>query len=111
VRRCFIGPGEKQVLITKHADALLVWRKFKSLNEQEGLYCSVFRNESRVLSSRLIQSAMQVAWLRWPGVRLYTYVNPRKVRSQNPGYCFLMAGWQRCGQTKGRLLIFEALPK
>jgi len=63
-------------------------------------------------SSDLIRSAMALAWQRWPGERLYTYVNPRFVKSANPGYCFLMAGWHRCGKTKSReLLILEALPK
>jgi hypothetical protein len=38
-------------------------------------------------------------------------VNPRRVRSSNPGYCFQLAGWRRCGITKIRkLLILEALP-
>jgi hypothetical protein len=23
------------------------------------------------------------------------------VKSSNPGYCFLRAGWTRCGETKG----------
>jgi hypothetical protein len=59
----------------------------------------------------LIQEATQLAWQRWPGQRLYTYVNPRKVRSTNPGCCFLKAGWRRCGVTKhNKLLILELLP-
>jgi hypothetical protein len=29
------------------------------------------------------------------------------VRSTNPGFCFLVAGWRRCGRTKGGLLILE----
>lgn len=37
----------------------------------------------------------------------YTYVNPEKVRSSNPGFCFLVAGWQRCGRTRSGLLILE----
>ncbi|MGP2435463.1 hypothetical protein ACTUQ0_14750, partial [Listeria monocytogenes] len=63
------------------------------------------------LSSLLIQSAMQMAWQRWPGQRLYTYVNPRKVASANPGYCFKQAGWRLCGITKSRkLLVLEFCP-
>jgi len=30
-------------------------------------------------------------------------INPRRVKSTNPGYCFLVAGWRRCGQTAGGL--------
>src|SRR5579871_1098653 len=110
VRTCFVGPGEKLVLLTAAGDALLAWRRFLSRNDQEGIYCSVFHNESRHMSSVLIAGAMQVAWCRWPGERLYTYVNPGAVRSSNPGFCFLQAGWRKCGQTPRGLLILEVRP-
>jgi hypothetical protein len=29
------------------------------------------------------------------------------VRSANPGYCFLKAGWRQCGWTQGGKLILE----
>jgi hypothetical protein len=105
------GPGEKMVLLTSRADALFVWRKFISMNDQDGVNCAVFRNEGDVLSSALIREAMQLAWRRWPGERLYTYVDPAKVKSVNPGYCFKMAGWKACGETKvNDLLILECYP-
>lgn len=105
------GPGEKMVLLTPCARALFVWRKFISKDQQGGVNCAIFRNEGAGLSSALILEAMRLAWLRWPGARFYTYVNPRKVRSSNPGFCFLQAGWRRCGVTKTRrLLVLEALP-
>jgi len=107
----FVGPGEYMALLTPDARALFVWRKFISLDRQTGVNCSVFRNEGPTLSSDLIREAMRLAWERWPGERLYTYVNPRKILSANPGYCFLKAGWRRCGVTKcRRLLILEVLP-
>lgn len=107
----FCGPGEKLVLLTPCARALFVWRKFRSMDCQTGVNCAVFRNEGAGISSALIQSAMQIAWVRWPGERLYTYVNPRRVKSSNPGYCFLVAGWRKCGITKRRgLLILEVKP-
>ncbi len=103
----FVGPGEKMVLLTAGCDALFVWRKFLSGDGQRGVNCAVFRNEGPLLSSFLIEEACQLAWGRWPGERLYTYVNPRKVRSSNPGYCFLMARFKRAGVTKwNKLLIF-----
>lgn len=103
------GPGEKMLLLTADATALFVWRKFMSKDNQQGVNCAVFRNESRHLASDLILEAMRLGWERWPGTRFYTYVNPRKVRSTNPGYCFLRAGWSRCGVTKTRkLLVLEA---
>lgn len=106
--KIFVGPGTKMVLLTRDADALFIWRKFKSLNEQEGVNCAVFRNEGPVLSSILILQAESMAWAQWPGERLYTYVAPDKIRSTNPGFCFKKAGWRQCGITKqNKLLIFE----
>lgn len=107
----FVGPGQKLVLLTADRLALFVWRKFISGDAQEGVNCAVFRNEGPARASDLIGDAMDLAWKRWPGARLYTYVNPRRVRSANPGYCFLKAGWGKCGLTKrNRLLIMEASP-
>ncbi|MBV9852103.1 MAG: hypothetical protein JO250_20755 [Armatimonadetes bacterium] len=38
-------------------------------------------------------------------------MNPAKVASPYPGYCFLKAGWHRCGRACSRcLLILEAVP-
>lgn len=110
-RNLFCGPGEKHPMMTPANDALFVWRKFIDDSGQTGVNCAVFRNESSYLASWLIEQACSVAWSRWPGERLYTTVNPKKIRSTNPGYCYLMAGWRPCGYTKVKqLLILEKLP-
>lgn len=111
-RRQFVGPGEHIVLRTGDGDAMFVWRKFIDDSGQTGVNCAVFRNESRHRSSELIRQADAVADCAWPGERHYTYVNPQAVRSQNPGFCFMAAGWRRCGITRGSLVILErpALP-
>lgn len=110
-RFSFVGPGEKMVLLTADLKALFVWRKFIDKSGQCGINCAVFRNEGDQLSSRLILEAEQLAWQRWPGERLYTYVNQRKIKSVNPGYCFKMAGWRPCGYTASKmLLILEKYP-
>lgn len=110
-RYLMAGPGYKVVLVDADYTALFIWRKFKDKSGQAGVNCAVFRNESKVLSSDLIVEACGIAWQRWPGERLYTYVNPRKIQSRNPGYCFKAAGWNRCGETKKRkLTILERLP-
>lgn len=108
----FVGPGERIVLITQCGKAMFVWRKFIDASGQKGVNCSVFRNESEEhLSSDLIKEAVRIAWERWPGERLYTYVNAKQIRSTNPGYCYKKAGWKFCGITKKRkYLIFELLP-
>jgi hypothetical protein len=74
-RKLFVGPGEKMVLLTKEEDALLVWRKFIDYSGQKGINCAVFRNESKILSSVLIEEAVLLAGRRWNEKRLYTYVN------------------------------------
>jgi hypothetical protein len=114
------GPGEKLVLKTPCGRAIFVWRKFKSDNGQQGVNCAVFRNEGAGVASELIRAADAIAWSRWPGHRLYTYVNPRKIkRSRQPGRCFLKAGWRymldankkRALTKRRRLLILEHLPE
>ena len=99
------------VLLTPDARALFVWRRFISKDHQDGVNCAAFRNEGAGLSSALILEAMCLAWRRWPGEGLYTYVDAKKIRNSNPGCSFLKAGWRRCGVTKDRgLLILEVLP-
>jgi hypothetical protein len=113
-RRLFCGPGEKIVLRTLEGDAFFVWRKFidgcvdvRTGQPQEGINCAVFRNEGSIRSSLLIEQADAVADFCWPDRRHYTYVRAARVRSTNPGFCFLKAGWRKCGISKGGLLVFE----
>ena len=110
--KLFVGPGEKAVLLTVNCDALFIWRKFKDKSGETGVNCAAFRNESALLSSDLIREACAIAWQKWPGERLYTYVNPRRIRSTNPGCCFIKAGWQRLPyRTKEKqLVILERWP-
>ncbi len=110
----FIGPGEKIVLLTAAADALFVWR-FQQIrdDQQVGVNCSVFRNEGIVRSSQLITEACEVAWDKWPGERLFTFIDPAKVKptirrgEQTWGFCYRKAGWNKCGVTPKGLLIFD----
>jgi hypothetical protein len=113
-RRQFCAPGEKMVLLTPEADALWVWHKAKPgmrLDGLEGVSCSVFRNESPHRSSDLILEAEALAWARWPGETLFTYVAPTKVASAVPGWCFMRARWKRVGESKGGLLLEQKQPK
>lgn len=106
--RRIVGPGEHLVLMTPDCRALFVWKKFVDPSGQEGIYCSVFRNEGPQLSSKLILEAEALAWEKWPGERLYTYVDADKVKSNVPGWCFIRAGWKRLKKETGSgKLIFE----
>ena len=110
-RNLVIGPGEKIVLLTPDHLAAFGWRKFIDKSGQTGVNCAFFRNEGQQLSSWLILEAEKLAWARWPGQRLYTSVDASAVKSANPGYCYIKAGWQRCGRSKARgLHILEKSP-
>ena len=118
-RTKFIGPGQYLALLTITCDALVVWRKFIDKSGQQGVNCSVFRNEGILLSSEMIKEAMELAWAKWPCERLYTYINPRLIRSVNPGYCFKMAGWDYVRDEAGKpiktkkanLMVMEFVPE
>jgi hypothetical protein len=110
--RQFMPPGEKMVLLTLRCDALFGWLKnrVERYDKQTGVCCTVFRNESASLSSHLIREADDIAWEKWPGERHFTYVDAAQVGSSNPGYCFLKAGWRKCGKSKRGLILLERLP-
>lgn len=110
-RKLFVGPGEKIVLRTFGGDAFFVWRKFIDDSGEQGVCCSAFRNESQHKSSELIRQADAIADFCWPSERHYSHIDPEKVRSRNPGYCFLVAGWSKCKhRTKSGLIVIEKLP-
>ena len=63
-----------------------------------------------------ILAAELVVFARWGVERLYTYVNAKRIRSTNPGFCFLQASWRQCGMTPGGhgrdpLVVLEKIPK
>ncbi len=101
-------------LLTPDGCALFLWiKQWFIANDPTGVICAVFRNEApeKYRSSELIQEAEVLAWERWPGERLFTYVDPREIKSSNPGFCFLSAGWQKCGVTAAKhLVILEVYP-
>lgn len=111
-RHLCVGPGEKLVLISVDGCAIFAWRKFVDDSGQQGINCAFFRNEGAfggtVLSSVLIREAEALAWQKWPGERLYTYVNTRLVGGD--GCCFKKAGWRKCGRSQSGKLILEKLP-
>jgi len=113
VAKRFIGPGSYICLLTPESDALFVWRKFidDCIPKQTGINCAIFRNEGTQKSSALILAAEPFAFNKWTReTRLYTYVDADKVRhKRDPGRCFLRAGWNYAGETKGGKLILEKL--
>lgn len=116
--REFMSSGRTLVMLT--LDALAVWGAIENLDPVGNLRwrCSIFRNESPVLSSELIREATERTHVYWrrrygglPPVGLTTEVDPRKVRpKRDPGRCFIRAGWRRRpGLTRG-LVVLDAPP-
>lgn len=99
--RDFVGPGRTIILRDPAGSWLFVWRKCKfRLDGQTGWECSIFRNEGQRRSSGII---LECEW--HVGGRVFTYVDSRKVRSSNPGWCFQCAGWRKAGRSKNRGLV------
>ena len=114
----FVPPGRCLVLLTPEADAVWVtsWPFAEYVRHAwAGAWvCSCFRNESRFLSSDLIDEAVSATLFRYgtpPELGFVTFVNAGKVRSTNPGFCYLRAGWERCGKTKGGLHALRLPPE
>ncbi|MEF3312628.1 hypothetical protein PV433_27430 [Paenibacillus sp. GYB004] len=101
-------PGRKLVLRTPQGDA--IWVTWSGIRD-DGLQaweCSIFRNESQFLSSEMIRDAIEATYSEWgtpPPDGIITYVNSSKVRSPNPGFCFLKAGFRKIGKSKKRGLV------
>lgn len=74
----------------------------------------LFRNLGGGRSSDLIRAATEETYLQWakrygelPPERLRTEIRRDAVRSSNPGYCYLMAGWEP-GETRRGIKFFWA---
>lgn len=111
---CFTPPG--RVLVFKTPCARAVWATSWPFAEYvkhawAGAWInSLFRNEGAGLSSELIRAAVIATSSSWdaPPLGLITFVDASKVRAkQNPGYCYLMAGFIHVGETKSGLLAFQ----
>ena len=114
--REFSPPGRKLVLINEDATATWVtsWPDAQYVHRiyPDAWICTLFRNESPVLSSDLIREAIAIT--RWkygkaPASGMITMIDASKVRSANPGYCYKQAGFKLVGKTQGGLLILQLL--
>lgn len=95
--RQFLYSGRKLVLRDTAGTILFAWMwpdDDKRMDDQTGYNCAMFRNESDRRGSDIILEAERMAYERWGKNRFYTYVDPGKVKSKNPGYCFKVAGYR-----------------
>jgi hypothetical protein len=110
--RQFLYSGRKIVIRDALGLVLFGWMfpdPDKRMDGQVGYNCAIFRNESQRRSSDIILECEQIALNKWGPNRVYTYVNPKKIRSANPGYCFKMAGWRKCGESKSGQHLLEKI--
>jgi hypothetical protein len=74
-------------------------------DEQTGAQCTIFRNESNILSSKIILKSEEIWENKYGKTRKFTYVHPEKIKSVNPGYCFQCAGWKKAEAKSNRGLV------
>lgn len=113
----FVPPGRCLVLLTANADAVWVsswpFAEYTKHAWAGAWVNSLFRNESTVLSSELIREAVAATRAHWADVPergFVSFVDPDKTRrKRDPGRCYIKAGWQRVGFTKGGLVALQQL--
>ena len=104
-------PGRRYVFVIGNEQA--VWCSHwpypeLALDGLDSWRCTIFRNESARLSSDLILEAMSLTAQLWderPRDGWVTWIDPAKVASEHPGYCFKMAGWRLDREWKHPKLI------
>jgi hypothetical protein len=101
----FMPPGETVVLYHPDGAVFGWWRPhpssgIKQMNGLDGWTCTIFRNETGLRASDLILSAEEFLRGKTCGPDgLLTYVWDKKIKSDNPGYCFKMAGYKAKGRS------------
>lgn len=131
--KTFTGCGREIVLVTECRRAVwaCVYQKTPSAcgsgksrgrageTDQRAVYLwrnMLFRNLGAGLSSDLIRTATEETYCQWikrygalPPERLRTEIGIATVRSSNPGYCYLKAGWERGEVKRGKLFLWAPL--
>lgn len=114
----FVPPGKCVVLLTSSNDALWItsWPLAEYVrHDWAGAWVnSCFRKEGDGLASEMITAAVSATLAVWPEppeLGIVTFVDPKKVKpKRTPGYCYLMAGWDHVGFTKGGLWVYQLTP-
>jgi hypothetical protein len=119
----FMPPGSCRVLVANNGKAVfgLSFPKAEFVKHAwAGAWvCSIFRNEDAgPLASKMIRDALAVMQTEYelPPLGCITFVDPRKVpgilvRGERvKGFCFMRAGFEAVGETKGGLIAWQLLP-
>jgi hypothetical protein len=128
----FTGVGREVVLL--HCSNLAVFASILQMTPaKKGSGCSrgrngksdengkqVWRNmlfrrlpECPVIASKLVRTATEATYIAWmrkygelPKERLRTEVDIRKIKSDNPGYCYKLAGYTKDRIVRGKLYLW-----
>jgi hypothetical protein len=116
----FVPTGRCMVLTAKTETGIAYWVTSWPFaewvkHEWGGAWiCSAFRNEGAALSSRMIREAVSATRAFFgepPPLGMVTFVDPKHVREKDdPGHCFIIAGFRPCGFTQGGLPALQMLP-
>jgi len=128
--KTFTGVGREIVLVTHCLRAVwaVVYQKTPSARGTGGSRGRVgvadakpryiwrnmmFRNLGAGLSSDLIREAVEVTYREWlrkygelPTERLRTEIGVSEVKSKNPGYCYIAAGWTHDRYVRGKRYLW-----
>ena len=112
----FVPPGRCMVLKRRDAFWVTSWPMAEYVKHAwaGAMVCSAFRNEGSELSSALILDALSATRWKWPDLPelgMVSFVDRSQVRpKRDPGYCYLMAGFEPAGETAGGLLALRIAP-
>lgn len=92
----FAPPSSDLILRDALGEMVFGWslQQFRADEFAGQLNCFIFRNESLRLSSEIILEAEARAVEKWGAMPAFTYIDPSKIASANPGYCFKQADWK-----------------
>lgn len=133
--RTFTGVGREVVLVTDCGRA--VWacvyqrtpsrrgtggsRGRSGIADEKSRYIwrnMMFRNLGAGSSAELIAEALATTYTEWerrygslPLERLRTEIGVRQVRSTNPGYCYIVAGWDVGETVRGKRYLYAPVPR
>ena len=128
--KTFTGVGQEIVLITSCGRAVWAWvyqrtpstrgtggsRGRTGIADTKPSYIwrnMLFRNLGAGLSSELIQSPLETTYMEWekrygmlPAERLRTEIGVKQIKSSNPGYCYIAAGWEPGPIVRGKRYLY-----
>lgn len=114
----FVPPGRCFVLRQKRAVWVTSWPFAQYVKHDWGgaWVNSLFRRQrGRQIASEMILDAVAATRWKWPEVPalgMISFVDENKVRKKDqPGRCYIEAGFKYVGRTKGGLLAFQMLPE